>query len=144
MQRLQDAGSSLVEVIIALMVLGLAGAAVVGAIFVSRSLPAHLGDRHDALTALDAAAQSVLIQPFAACATPLPYATPTSANPNYAYSLSATTVHYDAAAGSTSVPCDGTGDSAQQTMQIVKVALTVNIPNSDPFTYYKSVLKVRP
>ena len=70
-----DAGDSLVEVIVAMMIMGLFGLALVGALISAQPMALAFNKTAAATTQLTLAADQISLQPFAACSTskPQPY-----------------------------------------------------------------------
>lgn len=70
-----DAGDSLVEVIIAMMIMGLFGLALVGALISAQPMALAFNKTSAATTQLTLATDQIQLQPFAACSstTPQPY-----------------------------------------------------------------------
>ncbi len=70
-----DRGDTLVEVLVATVILGILGAALIGTLLTARPLSDRLNSNGAALAKLNAVAGNILQEPFALCtdATPAPY-----------------------------------------------------------------------
>ena len=73
MARIQDQGTSLIEVVLSTVILAMLTLVIVGTIVMAQPLAIRFNQTGAALTNLTSAAQQIQIQPWAACATARPY-----------------------------------------------------------------------
>src|SRR5665213_1899928 len=73
MARIQDQGTSLIEVVLSTVILAMLTLVIVGTIVMAQPLAIRFNQTGAALTNLTSAAQQIQIQPWATCATARPY-----------------------------------------------------------------------
>lgn len=141
--RGNQSGSTLVEVLVATMILAVTGISITGSLLVSRKTTDSLAYKGAALRDLALISQQVAMQPFIACpasAAPSPYATPAVPSGSRLESVTVTVAVADpSGAIGTMQGCTGSASSQTQPMQVVTVSATYRGQQLS-----KSIMKVRP
>lgn len=138
--NIRSTGSSLVEVLIATMILGVSALAIVGGLFISRTSTDRLSEKSAALSDLALLSQQVAMMPFISCSATSntsPYSAP-SAPAGSKLTAIAVSVEVAGATLGAMQPC-GTPSAQQQPLQLVTVSASFRGE-----TLSRSVLKVRP
>jgi type II secretory pathway component PulJ len=111
-----DRGASLLEVLIAMMIVGLLGVAIVGGLVLVRATSDRTEAKAAMLRQLTDAATDISLRPFVPCAPGTLYASPAPLNPTVIVQVTNSTGAW--------VACDGTNNTAASTIQKVTLRTT--------------------
>ena len=137
---MKEEGSSLLEVLIAVMILALAGTVLVGGLFMARVVTDRATVKREAIAQLDSISQTIASQPFIPCSvgSPTVYETPVPVDNSFLKDPNVTLkVEILDSATNTWLACGGS-DSPNHGIQKVTIDLQANGQS-----YEKVIVKTR-